>query len=227
MTAAWQETETGFRFTAGTLVGQVHSRSTVHAHLDNGSPSSPRLLELKDVQIDEESGTSQRYALPANNPYVQGNAAIVPLQIAADVGASASARFLAEDAGLLLEITAQMNRPVSGIQASVLCRFANARIDLPFVSGGGRKLDRLGASLVKVNQAGASLAIFADIGDDGFLELSDNSVGPSLTYTLFRQPLEKGVILVGRIAVTYWNKTWIESELPEIYRAWFERDTFL
>jgi hypothetical protein len=69
------------------------------------------------------------------------------------------------------------------------------------------------------------MGVFADLGDEGTLIVPPD--GKGLRHVLFRQPLEKGVILVGRLAVTRWQDSWHGSGLAEAYQRWFEQDSYL
>ncbi|MFO0948394.1 MAG: hypothetical protein U1D30_21150 [Planctomycetota bacterium] len=230
--AAWRE-ENGFVFEAGNLVGCLHAKESVHMHLGEELANlSGRLFSLDRVSYRDGQGKSQESRLVADHPYIQGNACVLPLTIESKVGLSGAMRLLVETGGISAEIRVQTVAPVSELSLVVSNRW---RADVQFPREMGKhksgRLDRRECSVSLLpRDKGRALLMFADVGEGGTAErtpVSEKTDFAQVAYSFFRQSLEKGVILVGRIALFDWRSEGQFTPIDQLYDQWFERDTFL
>lgn len=226
MVAKWTPAESNFQLELNGLgKGTVHVGDGVKLTLAGDASPALQSITLETVTLFEEAGDSKRSALAANGPYLQGESLIVPLQTAEDLGAQLTARFLLDEQCVSLEVTAQVNRPIERVQLDIIHDVGGLKPELAFGKDETFRANRQQARVVKLSGPGSSFAWFTDLGEEGEARLEPGST--SLRYTLFRQPLEKGVILVGRLALLPWDCGWNTAGLAAAYGRWFESDSFL
>lgn len=227
MVAKWTPVESGFQFEAGSFgTGLIHIRDGIRLAIPGLADTPLDWLAIDGAEIVEESGELKLSSLSANRPYLQSNALIIPLDAPSQLGARFTARYLLDDQSLNLEVTAQVDRPIERIQLGITNQLDGIALELPFgQSAKSGNANRQQGRVVKLSGRGNTLAVFADMGEGG--ELRVESSGSTLRYTLFRQPLEKGVILVGRLALFPWDPAWCPEVLQNAYERWFESDSFL
>jgi hypothetical protein len=227
MVAKWTPIESGFLLESDVLgEGTVHVRESLRLALAGLTETTLDWFLLGSVEIQECDGETRQSVLAANQPYLQANTLVIPLQTTLPIGVQLTARYLLDERGLNLEVTAQVDRPIQRIELSISFDVNELALELPFglkplASSASRKEGRV----VKLSRAGNAWGLFADMGEGGSLRIEPDR--STLQYKFFHQPLEKGVILVGRLSLFPWDQAWDDEELCKTYERWFDSDSFL
>ena len=239
MPGAWRENGDGYRFDAGDLRGRIDLGRTppgrIHASLSR--PESAvlrRLFDIGPLLCRDANDAWSCLPATAGDAYVQEPFLVVPITLDSSVGVSLSVRFRAEPSTIEAEFRVQTNEPVREISLSVNFSWRGGCIEAPD-SPDATPDPNLPCTLRKTNivrivgREKSSLTLFADPGRSGTLLLDDigDRGGGRLTYNLFGRPLEKGVVLIGRIALCD-ELALGETADPQVpHASWLARSEYL
>lgn len=223
--AVWSAAGSEYRFRAGEIEGRVDALAPkltlVPCH-----GQCPVRLELGSVRFRDSQGRDWNIPLLASGPYIQEPTLVVPLRLESSAGLEAAARYRGEADGVRIEFRVMTLRPVENLVLEVRCRW-ETEVRFPLDEGGPserRDHDRWAVALAPPAPGElASTCLLADVGERGGLEVR----GSELRYECFGEPLEKGVILVGRFGLVSWPAGLSNENLRERYRGWRADRTFL
>lgn len=220
----WNESTAQSTFPIGAALGTVHSKPDtppqIEIPLAAGGPSLQ--ISLGNLEYTDPRGHHQ-YVSPRTSgksaPYVQPPALVVPISLDTSVGLQLSLRCLlnATGTGLDLELRLQTIETIDSVALEVTLAAPEGvsleAIDFPPESPAAATSAPKRRPIVHQTQAAGSspegLLITADVGETGRLHAAGgpgdpenhSSQGGPLCYNFFRQSLEKGVILVGRLGL--------------------------
>lgn len=224
-TAVWSAAGSEYRFRAGGLEGRVDALAPKLA-LDSCHGQGPVRLELGSVRVRDSQGRDENVPLLASGPYIQEPTLVVPLHLETSAGLEAAARYRGEADGVRIEFRVLTARPVEKLVLEVRCHW-ETEFRFPLDEGGpaGRRDHDRGAVALAPPAPGepATTCLLADVGERGGLEVR----GSELRYECFGEPLEKGVILVGRFGLVSWPAGLSSGNVRERYRGWRADRTFL
>lgn len=197
----WSVTADGARFEAGLLCGNVElgSRTApglairIHAK----GQGTLATLSLGDLWI--ESDQSNRALRPTpSNAYVQEPYLVVPLELADPAGLSATLRIAPKIDRLTIELRLQTVDTLDYLCQHLALDWNDGPLEVetrPTSLGALEALAIIGRSIAA---SGRVWNVFFDVGESGAIEPVAEQ---GLDVRCFRQPLEKGVILVARLGI--------------------------
>lgn len=224
----WIKTPEGFECRSG---GAPLWRASVEPFVALESLAPPRLgLSLPLLSYRGSLGATYAAAPHPRDPYIQGATLVLPAPATDDVGMRLTARFLAEEPGMLCEFRLQTVLPAD--QATLAVEVV---VPGPVELSLSRETAEEGkayssASSGVVRGPGGAPVVLADLGEAGGMVARPAGVarekGWRLCYEFFRQWLEKGVILVGRMAL---SPAPLDPSIPaaDHFRAFRARRDFL
>jgi hypothetical protein len=210
MSGAWTTAERAFRFTAGPLCGTLER--TDDARSLRIVLGGVRIGALGDLHWTLEDGGAKGSTQPiADVAYLQLPYVVAPFALNTPAGLRLTAFFRATEDGVDLDF-----------RLATVETLANVSLDLAadwpaFRSPGEWSNPRLfpGVAAGIVDLGGRSAGLLIDVGEHGVFSPTPNGA----TLRLFNQGLEKGVILVGRVAI----RPFVDEErLRRDLEAWLD-----
>lgn len=219
----WKKSERGHHWQGGRLAGCVSRAGDPDAagldiHFDVGPAQSLR-LQLGNAIYQPTGGQPTRTMPSPTEYFVQQPYLVAKHGVASSVGLHLKASLLAEANSLILDVEMETIDPLDNVELGG--RLAFTGIATP--SDAHHRVEKAELrwqNLMRGNELVGALLF--DTGESGFAEVTPTG----LDLTWFRQPLEKGVILVGRFAVVRRGDE-APEEFQEMYADWLERPTFL
>ena len=162
---------------------------------------------------------------------VQEPSVIAGQEVASDVGLRLVIGVMADEVGIMLDARLETIAPLDRVSLSMSVHVMGdgmGTIEPESSRWPGKSLviDRTEARWMKVRRGGnLSGAMISDLGEGGFAVGQRD--GKRWELTFFEQPLEKGVILVGRWGLVPRLGDQPEKELREVSARWLARPTFL
>jgi hypothetical protein len=162
---------------------------------------------------------------------VQEPYAIAPQEVASEVGLRLVIGVMVDDDGIMLDARLETIASLDRVSLSMSVHVTGNGTGMiePASSrwpGKSLVIDRTEARWMKIGSEGnLSAAMISDLGEGGFGVGQRD--GSRWELTFFEQPLEKGVILVGRWGLVPRLGDRTEEELREVSARWLARPTFL
>lgn len=151
--------------------------------------------------------------------FVQYPYLVCTQDVSSSVGLRTRVRILAEEGGATVDVELETIEPLDWVELAGRIRLEG--VSLPGVTQGRLEQDRI--RWCELVRQGATIgALLFDLGENGYADVATSE----LSVNWFRQPLEKGVILVGRFAVVIRSEE-SEEAFRERSQGWLERPTFL
>jgi hypothetical protein len=199
MSAAWKLSSQGAEWTSGGLAGQVVVRSTpLGQRLALECPELGVDILLDHVEDDPEVGQTGRSPLVPGTMMIQEPYLVVPHAIESEVGLRVVTQFLAEPGRNTLDLRLETIAPLRSVSvhAHVSLTLARWSSSTDFAINASPSQAPVWLEIVKAGEVRGALQM--DLGEAGTARILDSD---RADVTLFDQPLEKGVILVGRFAL--------------------------
>jgi hypothetical protein len=232
----WQRTDDGFAFETRDFAGLVSTGSDVVSSLRVGlwrSPVGPvdPFVELGTIRFNDAEDHWYSVLPSSVDTVVQGGRLFLRQLLGTAVGLQMTVQIEAGPGQLELGIAAQTVLGVNRLELElqVFCPACGTltAVPSPTRSDSPRLPPSTGFRVVRLRCGShRGLVLFAEPGDDALaavVSASSQAVGyRRLQYTLFRRPLEKGVVIVGLFALRNDPGT-SGDELWEEYLQWRER----
>lgn len=223
MSPLWQETDANFTFNLGEWKVEVEKPTAgsllsgrVRLH-EEGDAGLRFLLQGVDVRLPGRSVTS--IAASVADVVLQQPNLVVSHHLPSDAQLQSVSRWMALEGVLESEIKLLTRFPVDEVLV---------RVDVEAIGGTFHGIVSEGAGnpggQIAFRVGGRDrLLLAADLHELGTATVEETRIG----YRLFRRPLERGVILVGRMAFEGWNESWAPADLSRHHQEWLSATRFL
>lgn len=223
--SGWSNSGSGFAL-APSVAGEPAWRVELEGLPRLVDPADGFALRIAEVAWRREDGVEGRAAPQPRGAFLQPPAATAPCAIDEALGLELTVRFIPEPEGILGEFRLQTTAGLEYVTLRVESRVPGlVGCVLPLAGDVGVEPDQdwpaANHGVVRL-QASTSRHVAVDLGEWGRVATPPGAPGPR--WRFFRQPLEKGVILVGRIAI--WTRP-PPAAIEDAYRNWRRRRSYL
>ncbi|WP_145261511.1 hypothetical protein [Planctomycetes bacterium Pan216] len=224
----WKEQDGGFAFEGGALSGRVVLRGAEKpgSWVELGPKwreFAPKLLEIGPISFQTVAEAVEIQPL-AGAAYVQEPTLVIPLRIESPVGLAGTVRFLVGEEGLDVELRLQTVEPITDLTGIIRTYWSTTAPQLPLAGESTVELGPKRGAIALLGEA-ERLGIFADLRETGTAMVEESA--RAIDYRLFGRPLEKGVVLVGRLALRTIGKEVPVAELEKRHAEWLAGGAFL
>jgi len=171
------------------------------------------------------ASTNEAVPIPSSF-FVQEPFLVVPQAIASDVGLRMVVQFLAEESSITMDVRLETIAPLDNVSLTLDLSWGGVELTLPPTRSdhSSTRFSRKEAAWFDVSKSGQCLGgVVTDLGEGGFVERQ----GDSWRLVMFDQPLEKGVILVGRFGIIGRSPSENAVSFRQNHEKQLERPTFL
>lgn len=145
--------------------------------------------------------------------YVAHDSLIARVQFAHQAKLTLIERFQVTETGFTLELRLQTVLPIDFLALETRFHW----------SSGWERRAAHPLRLSSANGPTEDIAVHVDVGEEGTLKIEERQA----SYSMFRRPLEKGVILVGRWGIESAPSTLLDEQWDRLGRQWLNQRAFL
>lgn len=190
----------------------------------------PVTIELTQVRFQYQ-GNGRIEKPVGHDAYASADSLIIPMTIAAEIGLEGTFRTFLDADQVNLELRVQTVLPVEDVSFEMSVRVAGGGpIYNPRVPAEPREREVASnrpPSCLAIETARGAFVTLADVGEEGQIEIVRDGTAVEQRYSFFRRFLEKGVILVGRLAVGPLAGDPSPEAMRQLSVLWLARPSFL
>jgi hypothetical protein len=237
MSGRWTPGVDGFGFADGAMGGRVFATPparSVHVRFQcSAGTGLEQAFDLGRLRFREADGGQRNVRPVPAEAYLQEPQLVVRPLVENAVGLQLALRFHTIANGLEAEIRLQTVETVDEVSQEISFAFRGLRVEFPLegltaIRPEGSIAARRSQVALFRDAAGRALVLLVEGGENAEAGFTTGVEGEHrLLYRLFRRPLEKGVILVARMAVCAPEPVLAAAELADFDRAWRRQTPFL